>query len=585
MNATCPECGKPVAPNALQGLCPDCMMKVGLGSEIHSRSAAGGATGKPMPFVAPSVAELAPMFPQLEILALIGQGGMGAVYRARQKELDRVVALKILPPGIGQDAAFGERFTREARALARLNHPGIVTLYEFGRAEGLFYFLMEYVDGASLRQLLQAGRVAPREALALVPQICDALQYAHDQSIIHRDIKPENILVDRRGRVKVADFGLAKLVGAAAEPTAAASGAPTSPLLTAAGVVMGTPHYMAPEQREHPGEADHRVDIYAVGMVFYEMLTGQMPGKPIEPPSHKVQIDMRLDEVVLRALEREPERRFQHVSELKTSMETIALTPASQAGAKAVGQPAGGPPRFSRRLLIPAAVVMLAIVAGVVLAVVSKAPRRERVEPGPQEVVAQTIRNQVGRELREAGASYDTLQVMVAIRRDSAPPFNVSYSGLRNFKGSDGTTPNANGSFVMEYIGRGQWQGALAGTRFTVTVASRDKIDLPFVGDPQVVGKWKSVDFVADPSSFDPEQPAWIGELYLTGLTFLENGKMPAPGQTWTKGFLINQQDQTASHYEIREVKGRAYLFLEWKSGDVTIAGRKPYYYVLRRAS
>src|ERR1019366_8160725 len=242
MNATCPECGKPVGPNALQGLCPECMMKVGLGSEVQSGPHVAGdaSRGKSKPFVAPTAPELAPMFPQLEILSLIGQGGMGAVYQARQKELDRIVALKILPPGIGQDAAFAERFTREAKALARLNHPGIVTLYEFGHVSGagippatgpgvppaasespapLYYFLMEYVDGVSLRQLLNAGRVSPREALAIVPQICDALQYAHDQSIVHRDIKPENILLDRRGRVKVADFGLAKLIGSSAPLT------------------------------------------------------------------------------------------------------------------------------------------------------------------------------------------------------------------------------------------------------------------------------------------------------------------------------------------------------------------------------
>src|SRR5271157_3586621 len=134
MNVTCPQCGKPVGPNALQGLCPECMMKIGLGTEVHSgASAAATAHAKGKSFVPPTPAELAPMFPQLEILELVGQGGMGAVYRARQKELDRVVALKILPPGIGRDAAFAERFTREAKALAQLNHPGIVTLYEFGR--------------------------------------------------------------------------------------------------------------------------------------------------------------------------------------------------------------------------------------------------------------------------------------------------------------------------------------------------------------------------------------------------------------------------------------------------------------------
>ncbi len=334
MNATCPECGKPVGPNALQGLCPECMMKIGLGSEVPS-VASGGAAGptKGKPFVPPTPAELAPGFPQLEILGLIGQGGMGAVYKARQKELDRVVALKILPPGIGQDPSFAERFTREARALAKLNHPGVVTLYEFGKTDRLFFFLMEFVDGVSLRRLLEVGRLSSREALAIVPQICDALQYAHDQGIVHRDIKPENILLDRQGRVKVADFGLAKIVaGGDALPRPPTEGkqkaaAVVPAALTAAGKVMGTPQYMAPEQREHPTEVDHRADIYSLGVVLYQMLTGELPGKPIEPPSKKVQLDVRLDEVVLHALEKEPERRYQQVSQVRADVETLVITP------------------------------------------------------------------------------------------------------------------------------------------------------------------------------------------------------------------------------------------------------------------
>jgi serine/threonine protein kinase len=334
----CPSCQKPLAPNVPMGLCPECLIKAGFPTGVATDT---GSAKQPA-FVPPAVGEIARLFPQLEILELVGKGGMGAVYKARQKRLNRFVALKILPPGIGSEPAFAERFTREAQALAQLNHPGIVTLYEFGETSGQFYFLMEFVDGVNLRQLLHAGRIAPREALAIVPQICDALQFAHDQGIVHRDIKPENILLDRRGRVKVADFGLAKIVeGRAGSPLHAdaaddANGAhgvtrPTSEL-TDAGKVMGTPNYMSPEQIEHPDDVDNRADIYALGVVFYQMLTGELPGKKIAPPSTKVQIDVRLDEIVLRALEQKPELRYQQVSEVKTMVETIVSTPPGGAG-------------------------------------------------------------------------------------------------------------------------------------------------------------------------------------------------------------------------------------------------------------
>jgi len=317
---TCPSCGKRLAANAPKGLCPECLMK----GAFPTGPDAGGKSSR---FVPPTVEELVPQFPQLEILEFVGQGGMGAVYRARQKPLDRVVALKILPPGVGQDASFAERFVREAKALARLNHPGIVTLYEFGQTDGLFYFLMEFVDGVTLRHLLNEGRVSPREALAIVPQICDALQFAHDQGIVHRDIKPENILLDRRGRVKVADFGLAKLVEGGNEPAPGEVTASVSPTLTESGKILGTPNYMAPEQAAHPLEVDHRADIYSLGVVFYQMLTGELPAAKLEPPSRKVVIDVRLDEIVLRALEKKPEFRYQQVSEVKTMLESIAGTP------------------------------------------------------------------------------------------------------------------------------------------------------------------------------------------------------------------------------------------------------------------
>ncbi len=335
-NPTCPDCGTPLASGALAGICPACLLKSGASADSVTQA------GR-IPFIPPTVEELAALFPALEILEFIGKGGMGAVYKARQRQLDRIVALKVLPPALGDDATFAERFAREARALAKLNHPGIVTLYEFGHVTQptgpLFYILMEFVDGVNLRQLLSGGRISPREALAIVPQICDALQFAHDRGIVHRDIKPENLLIDRRGAVKVADFGLAKLVGndgRAGSPLPAAdspveSGAqetsrPTNDL-TDAGKVMGTPRYMAPEQSERPSEVDHRADIYALGVVFYQMLTGELPAKELRPPSTKVQIDVRLDEIVLRALERNPSQRYAAVSEMKTEVEMLEKEP------------------------------------------------------------------------------------------------------------------------------------------------------------------------------------------------------------------------------------------------------------------
>ena len=368
-NRTCPGCGAAIPANAPQGICPKCLMAAAAVATDTGQT--GGKRPEP-----PSLEQLAAVFPQLEVIEFIGQGGMGAVYKARQKQLDRVVALKVLPPGIGGDAAFAERFTREAKALAKLLHPNIVALFEFGQADGIYYLLMEYVDGVSLGQLLRSSRVSPREALAIVPQICDALQYAHDQGIVHRDIKPENILLDRRGRVKVADFGLAKLVEANGplSPTLSPSegergtarpGEEKTPALTGAGKVMGTPNYMAPEQVEHPGEVDHRADIYALGVVFYQMLTGELPGKAIEPPSKKVQIDVRLDEVVLRALEREPELRYQQASQVKTAVETISSSSAPVTGtAPLPARPAAT--RSRRRAALTVALVVWFFVAGTV---------------------------------------------------------------------------------------------------------------------------------------------------------------------------------------------------------------------------
>src|SRR6187455_1868723 len=209
--STCPRCGAPLSGSAAQGLCPRCLLAMNL--EDPTRLT-GDETLPVKPLrAALSPEELAPHFPQLEILECLGRGGMGVVYKARQKSLNRVVALKLLAPERVTDAKFAQHFTHEAQALAALNHPNIVTIHDFGQAGGFYFLLMEFVDGVNLRQAMKAGRFTPEQALAIVPPVCTALQYAHAQGVWHRDIKPENILLDKDGRVKIADFGIAKMLG------------------------------------------------------------------------------------------------------------------------------------------------------------------------------------------------------------------------------------------------------------------------------------------------------------------------------------------------------------------------------------
>lgn len=315
----CPQCDAEIPPSSPAGLCPRCLLRAANDSQSVEVSGPGPTVLTPPEsgFAPPTPEELAPLFPQLEIQELLGKGGMGAVYKARQPGLDRIVAVKILPSEISHDPKFIERFQREARALAKLNHPHIVTVYDFGQTGGLCYIVMEFVDGANLRQVIRKQTLTAAEALTIVPQICEALQFAHDEGVVHRDIKPENVLIDKRGRVKIADFGLAKLLGP--------EGSDHS--LTATQQVMGTLRYMAPEQMQGARAVDHRADIYSLGVVFYELLTGELPMGKFAPPSKKVEIDVRLDEVVLRALEQEPEQRYQHASDVKTDIESISDSP------------------------------------------------------------------------------------------------------------------------------------------------------------------------------------------------------------------------------------------------------------------
>ncbi len=294
-----------VPADAPEGLCPKCLVGLNLGGPSHHLA----DEGAPAAVVVPSSMEpagLAALFPQLEIVECLGRGGMGVVYKARQPRLNRWVALKVLAPGRDRNPHFAERFAREAQALARLTHPAIVAIHDFGEVGGHCFLVMELVDGVNLRTRVRRERMTPEQAMELIGNLCDALQYAHEQGVIHRDIKPENILIDARGRVKIADFGIAKLLGPAAPGDA----------LTEARGVVGTPHYMAPEQVERPTEVDRRADLYALGVVFYELLTSELPLGRFPPPSSQAQVPPRLDALVMRSLEKDPARRFESAAEM-----------------------------------------------------------------------------------------------------------------------------------------------------------------------------------------------------------------------------------------------------------------------------
>ena len=256
------------------------------------------------------------------IEAEIGRGGMGVVYLGVQKSLERKVAVKVLPKRLAADSKFRTRFEREALALATLNHHNIVQIIDRGISGDTFYLVMEYVEGVSLRRLQLDGKLKPEQALAIVPQICAALEYAHGKGLVHRDIKPENILLTTDGHVKITDFGLARMIhGEMSLP---------EQRLTHTHVLMGTPEYMAPEQRERAKSVDHRADIFSLGVIFYEMLTGELPIGRFQLPSKKVEVDVRLDEVILKSLEKEPDLRYQRARMLSKDVEGIASTYSSK---------------------------------------------------------------------------------------------------------------------------------------------------------------------------------------------------------------------------------------------------------------
>lgn len=288
---------------------------------------------------APSLARSAPPLPEeltmmmpfgrYSVQVRVGQGGMGAVYRGTQLSLGRPVAIKVLRVSDGYDFAFEDRFRREARAMAALNHPNIVAIYDYGHLGTEFlYFVMEFVDGTDLGEIMRLGRMTPELALQVLPQICAGLEYAHSKGIVHRDIKPANIMLTRQGEVKITDFGLAKDV--ARSPSVA----------TDTHMVMGTPEYAAPEQFNAHREVDHRADIYALGVMMYQMLTGTLPRGAWQPPSTlRPGIEPQLDAVVIRALMPDRQHRFQSVGDLRRALEAALAPVPTQPASPPIQQP------------------------------------------------------------------------------------------------------------------------------------------------------------------------------------------------------------------------------------------------------
>ncbi len=252
-------------------------------------------------FEAPKIEELQPYFPGYEIISFIAQGGMGAVYRAKQTSLDREIAIKILPKHLGEDESFREQFKAEAQSMAKLNHPNLIGVYDFGEANGMLFIIMEFVYGKSLYHSAYGKQIDQEEASRIIADLCNGLAHAHDAGILHRDIKPANILLDEKANPKLGDFGLARPVDEREE---------------AGGVVFGTPGYTAPEVINHPDAVDKRSDVFSLGAMLYELLTGKVPLDNYKPVSQAARCHPEFDKIIRRAIHPSPAMRYNDASEL-----------------------------------------------------------------------------------------------------------------------------------------------------------------------------------------------------------------------------------------------------------------------------
>lgn len=273
-----------------------------------------------------------------EILDLLGRGGMGAVYKARQNSLNREVAIKILPPSLSEESHFVQRFQRESDTMAALDHPGIVKVLDRGQVGDLYYFVMEYIEGRTLQEILKEEKLPWRRSCEILINILDGLEYAHDKGVVHRDIKPGNILMGKDQSLKISDFGLARLLAGST-----VAGQQTITDLTATEMVLGTLRYMAPEQRASSKGVDHRVDLFALGVMAYEMFTSKEPSGRFALPSQvNPDLPIGLDWFIEKALQPDPEDRFSSASEMMDKLRDILEGREDPLEKKAQEQPREG---------------------------------------------------------------------------------------------------------------------------------------------------------------------------------------------------------------------------------------------------
>jgi eukaryotic-like serine/threonine-protein kinase len=518
-----------------------------------------------------------------EILAPLGAGGMGEVYRARDAKLDRDVALKVMSERLSDDPESLARFQREAKAVAALSHPNILAVHDVGVENGIAYTVTELLEGDTLRARMGGAALPVRKAIDYALQLASGLAAAHDKAIVHRDLKPENLFVTHDGRVKILDFGLARIVSP--DTGVPLTQSPTAPLGTQPGTVMGTVGYMSPEQvRGQP--ADHRSDLFAFGAILYEMLSGARAfhGDSAadtmsailkeDPPDLSVSgrsFPPGLERIVLHCLEKAPEQRFQSARDIAFALE--ALSGISSSGLQAIGGPAGA--ARARRWIAPAA-VSLAVVLAVTAAYVAGSRRARPVAPPAVTFRQLTFRPQTifqaastsdGKTIVYSAALQGNVPEVFAMDPEFPEPRRLGLSGVQllsvSSKGEMALLTHAkwvahrlfNGTLARMSIGGGAPREILAGVRQAVwspdgtdlaiirDVDGKDRLEYPagkvlyeasgYLSDPAFSPQGDRIAFFEHPVKYDDRGSVDIVDL-AGRVTVLSKGYWGLEGTGWS---------------------------------------------------